>query len=1014
MSENHHESDNTQTHVVLTNGTMVSHYRIIEKIGAGGMGEVYLAKDTELDRKVALKFLPHQLCQDEDCRARFKREAQAAAKLSHPNIIHIYEVSEYGGHPFFAMEHVEGRSLKEFSSDKDLSIEQILALAVEICEGLHAAHEKGVIHRDIKASNILIDSHGRAKIADFGLALVAGKDHLTRTGSTLGTIGYMSPEQVQGRDIDHRSDLFSLGVVLYELITRHNPFKHDSEAATLKAVCDDNPEPLARFKSGLPDGLQSIMEKALEKDVKTRYQHADGMLSDLARVRRLLESGPVPMDSRKRSTLPRRRRFLRILIPTSTLTIILVLILILKPWRIDIRTTEEAVASENRLAIMYFDNLAVPDDSLRLGEIVTNLLITDLSESRYVNVISSQRLYDILKQLGKEGQKQIDREVASQVAQKARARWMLMGSILGVAPRIVITTWLVDVESGDVGATQQITGDSEEDIFAIVDRLTVEIKNDLSLPGIAFQEPDPQIASVTTHSQEAYRHYLEGLDHYYQLYAFRAKNSFRKALELDTTFAMAYLRLALSDFFGHRAVLSVTNRKSIVKAVEYSGGANRKERMYIECLRRIARGDYEHAVVELNLVARQFPDEKEAFLFSGYIQLFRLNQPHRAIEAFRKSLEIDPLYKLAFNYLSYAYGTLGDFEKAMEANDRYISLVPNETNPYDSRGDLFAFHGDLDSAIAAYAKSAELDTLDDRRSLSKLANMHLLRSEYHTADSLYLRMTTSSEIDVRSSGRLCLAHSWAYRGKLDRALQLLDEGIAADLSEQADPVAVALKYLSKACLYEQKGQMDDAVLETEKALDCRDSIYLDPRIVIAPLLYIRLLAASGNSEEAGAYLKAWWDTTRDNPQADSTWYWYASGCIAFYEGDLGTSIRYLRKAANSTLRIPDGSFTYDLTHLMLAKAFLESDMYEAAIDEYENLLSNYTWGHAEFTSGATYFPIWGVKIPYYLGQAYEQTGQNDNAIKQYEAFLKTWKDADRGLKSVDDAQTRLAVLKRSI
>ena len=260
------DDDKTRTHVALTKGTTVSHYRIVEKIGAGGMGEVYLAEDTQLDRKVALKFLPIHLCQDEDCRVRFKREAQAAAKLDHPNIIPVYEVGEFQGRPYFAMAHIEGQSLKEFSSGKELSVEQILELAIQICEGLQAAHDKGIIHRDIKPSNILIDSHGRARIVDFGLASVAGKDQLTKTGSTLGTIGYMSPEQVRGQEIDQRSDIFSLGVVLYELITRRNPFTRDSEAATLKAVCDDYPEPLARFKSGLPEGLQAILFQGLVKD----------------------------------------------------------------------------------------------------------------------------------------------------------------------------------------------------------------------------------------------------------------------------------------------------------------------------------------------------------------------------------------------------------------------------------------------------------------------------------------------------------------------------------------------------------------------------------------------------------------------------------------------------------------------------------------------------------------------------------------------------------------------------
>jgi len=205
--------DRTQSYVALTAGTTVSQYKIVEKIGSGGMGDVYLALDTKLNRNVALKFLPPHLCQDEDCRKRFAREAQAAAGLDHPNISGIYEVGEYHGRPFYAMQVVEGQSLKELIAGKDLSIDRILEIGIQVCEGLQAAHDKGIIHRDIKPSNILLDSHGRVRIVDFGLAAIRGSEHLTKTGSTLGTIGYMSPEQVQGKEVDHRSDLFSLGVV---------------------------------------------------------------------------------------------------------------------------------------------------------------------------------------------------------------------------------------------------------------------------------------------------------------------------------------------------------------------------------------------------------------------------------------------------------------------------------------------------------------------------------------------------------------------------------------------------------------------------------------------------------------------------------------------------------------------------------------------------------------------------------------------------------------------------------
>jgi len=331
--------------------TMVRHYRIVQKIGAGGMGEVYLAEDAGLDRKVALKFLPDNMCQDEDCRVRFKREAQAAAMLSHPNIIHVYEVSEYQGRPFFAMEHVEGRSLKEFSSSKDLSVQQILELATQISEGLHAAHEKGVTHRDIKPSNILVGSHGRAKIVDFGLASVVGKDQLTKTGSTLGTIGYMSPEQVHGHEIDHRSDLFSLGVVLYELITQRNPFRGDSEAATLKAVSDDTAEPLARYRSGIPDELQRTVSKLLEKDPSMRYQTGAGVISDLKRLIVPSQSSISQKSAMRSSRWP-------LWVSLGVIAVAAVIV-----WQF-VWPGDQAVdsGSVKMIAVLPFENLGKPDD----------------------------------------------------------------------------------------------------------------------------------------------------------------------------------------------------------------------------------------------------------------------------------------------------------------------------------------------------------------------------------------------------------------------------------------------------------------------------------------------------------------------------------------------------------------------------------------------------------------------------------------------------------------------------
>ena len=284
---------------------LVAHYRIVKKIGAGGMGEVYLATDTVLDRSIALKFLP-QRCSDDDLqRGRFQREVQAVARLNHPNIVQIFEASAHDGYPFFAMEHVPGRTLRQIIKHEETELASVVDLILQLAQGLQVAHENGIIHRDLKPSNVLVAADGRPKLIDFGLAILVDREKLTRTGTTLGTVGYMSPEQATGRECDRRSDLFSLGVIFYQMITGHLPFRGDDDASRLLAITRDDPEPLARYKSGVSPELERIVDKLLQKDPALRYQTAAGLAADLTPLKDAIGShGPGPGQR-----LPRRDRF---------------------------------------------------------------------------------------------------------------------------------------------------------------------------------------------------------------------------------------------------------------------------------------------------------------------------------------------------------------------------------------------------------------------------------------------------------------------------------------------------------------------------------------------------------------------------------------------------------------------------------------------------------------------------------------------------------------------------------
>jgi serine/threonine protein kinase len=410
-------NDITRSHVQLAHGSIIGHYRIIERIGAGGMGEVYLAEDTKLDRKVALKFLPLHLCQDPECRARFTREAQAAAKLDHPNIVAVHEVSEFQGRPFFAMQHVEGETLKEVIAGKPLPLDRIIEIGIQVSDGLRAAHEKGITHRDIKPSNILIDSNGRARIVDFGLASVLGTSQLTKTGSTLGTIGYMSPEQVRGDKVDHRTDLFSFGVVLYEMITGHLPFRGEHEATIMYALVHAEPQLLSRYRTDVPPHVALVVSTCMQKDRAMRYQTIQELISDL-------KNAPV-------IRLPKQ---------------------------------------EKSIVVLPFENLSPDPDQEYFSDGLTEEVISDLSAVRSLRVTSRSSAMTF------KGTK----TAIPEIARRLNVQYVLEGSVRKAGNNLRITAQLIDAQIDAHIWADKYSG-TLDDVFDIQEKVSRSIVDALRL-----------------------------------------------------------------------------------------------------------------------------------------------------------------------------------------------------------------------------------------------------------------------------------------------------------------------------------------------------------------------------------------------------------------------------------------------------------------------------------------------------------------------------------------------------
>ncbi|MFC1475224.1 protein kinase [Candidatus Zixiibacteriota bacterium] len=700
MDDHEHKDNKTETHILLTNGTMVQQYRIIGKIGAGGMGEVYLAEDSKLKRRVALKFLPSHLVTSKDVRTRFVREAQTIAKLNHPNIISIYDVSEFNGRPFYVMELIEGETLHYYCHDKPQPIDMIIEYAIQICQGLGEAHRAGIIHRDIKSANIAVDKQDRVRLLDFGLASLEGEDKLTKTGSTLGTVSYMSPEQVSGRVIDHRSDLFSLGIVLYELIAGQTPFKRDNEGSTLKAIIEDNPEPLTRYKSNVPEKLQEIISKLLEKDKEIRYQSAEGIIADLKRL--MYDS----QSTGYKRPAPKKPKKTGMIIGTASAAVVTIIAL----WFF----TQQSYNSQNQIndnipmiAVLPFENLGSPDDDY-FADGMTDEITSRLAMIDGLGVIS--RTSSMKYKSSDKSLKEIGKELGVEYILEGTVRW----SKVDTQAKVKITPQLIRVSDD-----RHMWADNYEralmEVFSVQADIAEKIVNQL---GMTLVESDKaSLAVQPTNNPEAYQLYLKVLNTVRRVewYLWDPKDDIDSVVKLDPSFALAHaLRSEIYSGLAFRA--PATKYASIAyesakKSLELQPGLSAGH-LALGIYYNAVETDYKRALEEFSMARSEMHNNSELLDAIGYVQL-RQGKSTEAQANKRKAVELDPLNPTRHSSLAYALAFTRNFEEAVKSIDRAISLEPDHIGYYHSKIELLISHyGDIEKLKPVVEKALKnCDTL---------------------------------------------------------------------------------------------------------------------------------------------------------------------------------------------------------------------------------------------------------------------------------------------------------------
>lgn len=759
------DDNHTNTYVVLAQGTMVLNYRIVKKIGAGGMGEVYLAEDTKLKRQVALKFLPAMYSADSDFRARFIREAEATAKLNHPNIVTIYEVSEYKGQPFFAMELIEGQSLRDLSKNKDLDLDKIIEMAIQICSALSFAHEKKVIHRDIKPANIVIDTYGRPKILDFGLAAIQGGEQLTKTGSTLGTIRYMSPEQVLGKEVDHRSDLFSLGVVLYEMITARTPFERDNEAATLKSIDQDTPEPLRRFKSNIPDELQRIISKLLEKDPSLRYQSATGIISDLK---------PLLASTKDSIHRLQTKTGNRLSLMFGSLAIIVVLVVLGIIYWPGSKSTQSVTTNQDRimLAVLPFENLGSSEDEY-FADGITDEITSQVASLGNLGVIART---SVLQYKGTTKRiSEIGTELGVDYILEGTIRWDKSGTV----NKVRITPQLIRVSDETHLWAENFQKDLSE-IFEVQATIATSIVEALNVTLLTRQ--DESVAYHPTENLEAYDYYLRGKDYLTQgldpskyLTAIRL---FDKSISLDSTFALAFCWKSYAhsyyafywEFGGseHTRPARIAYQKAF-ELSPYLAEAHLARGTYLNLIDR----DYTNALVELELA--QHGQLEEAMILSN-ITIIKMRQGKwdEALDLSQQVIKLDPRSIQSTELAVWPLWYTNKYDKAAKLLDKALSLQPDESSLYWMKMmtdvNLGKSSQELEQTLSIWARNVSADEM--LQGTGGIAFLGFFRFVQHSFDIETEIIRAKSRLDKQKNPNLYFYIGYLYKIIDDKASSL--------------------------------------------------------------------------------------------------------------------------------------------------------------------------------------------------------------------------------------------------
>ena len=803
-------------------GKTISHYKILDKIGEGGRGVVYKAEDIDLKRVVALKFISPHLTDNVEDLERLYQEARSASQLNHPNIATIYEIGHSGKHNFIAMECISGETLKGKIQKEALTLNKIITIAIETLNGIKAAHNSKIIHRDIKSENIMVNDSGVVKVMDFGLARDLDKKDITRVSSTIGTIAYMSPEQIEGSKVDLRSDLYSFGIVLYEMVTGLVPFIGEHEAATLYSIVNELPSDIATINPDTDTGLIAIIEKTIEKSPNDRYQNASELLDDLIE----LKSGTLNNRLKRPfwlSFVPKKIKQNRIVGG-----IIISLIIGLATILLYFNGVKGSSTIYNSLAVLNFDNIQEPEDPNRLGQILQELIIADLSEIPNLKVFSSQRLFDIQRQFGSENRNSIDPSMATEIAQEAGAKIMLKGNIIQTGNNLILTSQLINSNDGSIIKSHQVEGD---DIYAMVDELTTQIQSDMQLPVSVDDQIDIAVADKTTSSMTAFQHYFMGTDYFNESHFDEAIVELKNAIEIDSTFSSAYYKLAMAQWWSQSEMNSETIKnaqESLTKVINGSWYTTTKEKLLARGALELTKHNYSEAEVIYQQLIDFISDEKEAWYGLGEAYFHGSQDFEKASYAFERAVELDPEFTIAYRHIFDIYNLRNQYDSGIIRATQMIDRNPDNVWGHIFLGQMFVGKEDYIQAKNTFQTALQID--------------HDLDIIYHYISYIFIELNQFNEgitfandlIDSEGPAKQfnnLLAKMYIGKNEIIKAIDIYQNIIDNEPSSFQN-------MLSLAYAYQLNGQYDQAMAQCFNAERLFPELWKNKGVMLLSSIYL--------------------------------------------------------------------------------------------------------------------------------------------------------------------------------